>query len=182
MGSYWTTVLGGDRQTATFPAFLASTSGTGVLVQAQRNASVPLGVQAFSAFQTANLTKWRSAAGPTLSTVTKDGNLGILTSPPVSSLDVNGSNSHAIVRTSTSQTLNATHHTVIINLLSTPAITLPDPTTCTGRVYVIVNRSTGARNVGGYSFSSFTLAVVTTVAAQSTITLQSNGTGWYQFQ
>jgi hypothetical protein len=77
MGAYWAVVLGGDRQTASFPAYSPSIANTGVLVQAQRDASVPLAIESFSASQTANLTEWRNAAGTILNTVNKNGNLAI---------------------------------------------------------------------------------------------------------
>lgn len=92
MGSYWTTILGGDRQNSTYPAFVSNLGGTGVLVQAQRDASVPLGVQANSATQSSNLTEWRNSSGTTLSSVNKNGYLGIGTSAPVTALHVVGTN------------------------------------------------------------------------------------------
>ncbi len=77
MGSYWTTILGGDRQSSTFPSFINGTGNTGVLVQGQRDASVPLAIQANSATQSANLTEWRNATGTILNVVNKNGNAGI---------------------------------------------------------------------------------------------------------
>ncbi len=90
MGSFWGTVLTGDRQTSAYPAFLSAPSGTGVLVLGQRNGSVPLGVQAFSASQTANLSEWRNSAGAALSAIDKSGNLGLGNSAPSQKLDVTG--------------------------------------------------------------------------------------------
>ncbi len=92
MGSYWTTILGGDRQTGVFPSFLSGSGGTGVLVQGQRDASVPLGVQANSSGQTANLTEWRNSSGTVLSAVDKSGNLGLGTSSPANKLQVIATN------------------------------------------------------------------------------------------
>lgn len=90
MGSYWTTILTGDRQNSTYPAFLSSVGGTGVLVQGQRDASVPLGIQANSATQSGNLTEWRNSAGTVLSAVNKNGYLGLGTSDPATALHVVG--------------------------------------------------------------------------------------------
>lgn len=80
MGAYWGIVLAGDRQTGSFPSFSAGVGNTGVLIQAQRDASVPLGIQANSATQIANLTEWRNSSGTILNVVNKNGNLGIGTS------------------------------------------------------------------------------------------------------
>ncbi len=90
MGSYWTTILTGDRQTSSYPAFTSTPNGTGVLVLAQRNASVPLAVQAFSGSQTANLTEWRNSSGTVLTVVDEAGNLGVGTSSPNSTLQNTG--------------------------------------------------------------------------------------------
>ncbi len=90
MGSYWSTILTGDRQTSTYPGFISNTSGTGVIVLGQRDASVPLGVQANSASQSANLTEWRNSSGTALSAVDKNGNFGIGNSSPSEKVDVTG--------------------------------------------------------------------------------------------
>ncbi len=90
MGSYWTTILAGDRQTTAYPAFTNTPSGTGVLVLGQRDASVPLAIQANSGSQTANLTDWRNSSGTILSSIDKNGNLGIGNPVPSQKLDVTG--------------------------------------------------------------------------------------------
>ena len=92
MGSYWSTILTGDRQTSTYPGFISNTTGTGVIVLGQRDASVPLGVQANSATQSANLTEWRNSSGSVLSAFDKNGNLGIGTSTPANKLQVIATN------------------------------------------------------------------------------------------
>jgi hypothetical protein len=92
MGAFWGVVLAGDRQSGSFPSFINGNSGTGVLVQGQRDASVPLGIQANSASQSANLTEWRSSTGTVLSAVDKNGNFGIGTTAPGNKLQINGAN------------------------------------------------------------------------------------------
>ncbi len=95
MGSYWTTIIGGDKQGtggSSYPAFINGTSGTGVLVQSQRDASIPLAIQSFSDAQSANLTEWRTSSGTVLSAMTKDGNFGIGLSNPSTKLHVSGIN------------------------------------------------------------------------------------------
>lgn len=91
MGSFHTTILAGDRQTGTMPGFVAGTTtpNTGVLVQSQRDVSVPLAIQARSS-QTANITEWRNAANVAMSVVDKNGYFGIATTTPSQKLDVNG--------------------------------------------------------------------------------------------
>jgi len=80
MGSYWGMILGGDRQSGTIPSFSNGTGNTGVLVQSQRDASIPLAIQANSASQSGNLTEWRTSSGTVLNVVDADGNVGIGTS------------------------------------------------------------------------------------------------------
>jgi hypothetical protein len=90
MGSYWATILGGDRQTAAFPAFVNGVTGTSVIIASMRDASVALGIQANSGSQTANLTEWRNSGGTVLSVVDKSGYWGIGKSAPGSALDIKG--------------------------------------------------------------------------------------------
>lgn len=94
MGSFHTTILGGDRQTATLPSFIngSTLTNTGVLVKAQRDASVALAIQPNSASQTANITEWRNASGTVLSAVNPSGSLGIGTGTPTAPLHVVGTN------------------------------------------------------------------------------------------
>lgn len=82
-------VLSGDINSGTALS-TSSTTGTGVLIPAQRDASVPLGIQAKSATQTANLTEWRDATGSVLSIFDKAGNLGLGTTTAARTLHVQG--------------------------------------------------------------------------------------------
>ncbi len=91
MGGFGGIVFSGDRQVTAFPAYTAAGSNTNVLALAQRDASVPLAVQANSATQTANLMEWRSSAA-TLNVVDKSGNFGIGVTAPTSKLHVAGTN------------------------------------------------------------------------------------------
>ena len=77
MGSYWTTILMGDRQSGSFPALsTGSATNTGVLIPAQRIASVPLAVQGASG-QTAHLTEWRSSTGTVQDVIDAAGRMAI---------------------------------------------------------------------------------------------------------
>lgn len=92
MGSYHTTILGGDRQVATLPAFINGNTitNTGVLVRSQRDASVALAIQPNSVSQTANLTEWRNTTGTAMSAVDRNGHVGIGTATPASLLHLMG--------------------------------------------------------------------------------------------
>lgn len=106
------------------------------------------------------------------------GNVGIGTNSPSSTLEVNGSIGQAITTTSLNITLNATHYTVILNNGSTPSVTLPAAAGNARRVYVVVNQTSGARTVSSYR--DFSNSGVTTIPANSSITVQSDGTNWYR--
>lgn len=97
-----------------------------------------------------------------------------------SKLDVNGSTGNAIRTTSINQTLDVDDHTLIIgNAAPAITITLPAAASCDRREYVIVNRSGLAQTISSYfDFSGSS----TTVAANSAITLQSNGSSWFRIQ
>lgn len=112
-------------------------------------------------------------------TIASTGNVGVNASTPVSTLDVNGSTSAAINVISSSLTLDATHHTVIINS-GTPVITLPSAASSTRRMYIIVNQTGGARTISSYR--NFSNGAVTTIGANTSITIQSDGSNWYQIQ
>jgi hypothetical protein len=90
MGAYWGIVLLGDRQTATPPTMANGVGGTGVLVQAASNSSVPLAVQSASSSQSSNLTEWRKSDGTVIDVIGPSGKMGINTSTPQANLDVSG--------------------------------------------------------------------------------------------
>ena len=108
------------------------------------------------------------------------GNVGIGTNTPTSTLDVEGSVSHSITNTTSNLTLDATNHTVIISSGS-PTITLPTASSTTeGRIYIIVNNTGSARTISSYQ--AFGGAGSTTIAANSSITIQSYSNNWWRIQ
>jgi hypothetical protein len=102
------------------------------------------------------------------------------TGPPLSRLDVMGSVGNAIRVTTVSTTLDVDDHTLIIGpAAGSISITLPAAGTVDRREYVIVNRSASNQSVTSYNDFSGTSVFV---AANSAITLQSNGVNWFRIR
>lgn len=113
--------------------------------------------------------------------ITGTGNVGIGNINPNSTFEVNGSIGYSITTTSSNITLDATHHTIVLNSGSTSTVTLPAAAAGNARrIYIIVNQTSAARTISSYK--SFANANTTTIAATSSITLQSDGTNWYRIQ
>lgn len=99
---------------------------------------------------------------------------------PTSRLDVVGSFGNAIRTTTVNTTLGVDDHTIIIGTAAGAiSVVLPVATSCDRREYIIVNRSSASQTVSSYLDFSGT---ATTIAANSAITLQSNGTNWFRIQ
>lgn len=184
MGSYWATILGGDRQTSVLPAFINGVNGTSVIVAAQRDASVALGIQANSASQTANLTEWRNSAGTALSAMDESGNLGLLTSNPTSTLQINGSLATAVVSVNSNYTLTATNSLVLVTTGgNNRTITLPAASGCTGRIYTIKQIDSGTDKVtidaNGSEKIDGALTSTRVNDQWKSVTVQSDGSNWY---
>lgn len=108
------------------------------------------------------------------------GNVGINTTAPNSTFEVNGSVGNAITTTNNNITLGSGHYTVILTGGS-PSVTLPAAASGnTRRIYIIVNQTSGARTISTYK--SFSGSDATTIAANSSMTIQSDGTNWYRIQ
>jgi hypothetical protein len=113
-------------------------------------------------------------------TIDNTGFVGVRTAVPVSYLDVAGSTGSAISFSAASQTLDEFDHTHIIsNTAGAITITLPAANTCARREYVIVNQDNAAKNFS-ITYLDFTGTAVTTIPANGSITVQSNGTSWYR--
>jgi trimeric autotransporter adhesin len=117
--------------------------------------------------------------------VRKDGYIGIGTNVPNNFLEVNGAIGTAIITTATDLVLTDDHHTVIILSTATAGngdITLPSYTVAKKRVYVIVNQTAVAKNISS-GYRDFSGANVTTIPANSSITLQSEPTiAWFRIR
>ncbi|MCZ2355831.1 MAG: hypothetical protein LC115_03910 [Bacteroidia bacterium] len=108
-----------------------------------------------------------------------NGNVGIGTTSPTSSLHTVGSIAKSIVVSGGAITLDATHYTVIRTAAG--AITLPAAASCPGRIYVLVNRTVAAINTS-IAYNPFAGAATTNIAANSAVTLQSDGAAWNRIQ
>ncbi len=96
-----------------------------------------------------------------------------------STVHVGGSLATGITTKTANYTLTISDYTVIFDGVSLTA-TLPAANTCSGRIYVLVNRNATTLTTS-ISFETLTSGVTsTTVTAASSVGLQSNGTSWYQ--
>jgi hypothetical protein len=107
------------------------------------------------------------------------GYVGIGTDTPTSTLSLSGSLSGFIRTVTVSTTLTATDFTVIKTGATGITFTLPAANTALGRIYNIVNNST-AWTIS--SFIDLSWTAVTSIAANTGITLQSDGTSWRQIR
>lgn len=71
-----------------------------------------------------------------------EGNIGVNVPLPTSSYAVAGSESHSIKVISANYTATDKDHTLISRSTTSTTLTLPDPTTCIGRIYYLVNNGT----------------------------------------
>lgn len=122
-----------------------------------------------------NGTTWQS-----MMTIQADGDVGVNQTNPTSKLTVAGALALPITSTGTNLTLDNTHYTVRCTA-SGITITLPAASGCTGRVYVIINYNTGG-TVNTSAYLTPAAASTTTVANQTSVMLQSDGTNWYQIK
>lgn len=123
----------------------------------------------------------RSGGNSTRMTVDNTGFIGIRTFNPLSYQDVNGSTANAIQVTTANQTLDEFDHTLIVtNAAGAITVTLPAANTCARREYVIVNQSNTAKTITSYL--DFSGAANTSVPANGSIAIQSDGTNWYRIK
>lgn len=98
---------------------------------------------------------------------------------PVSTLDVTGSVGSAIRLISATRILDATDHTIIVTN-SAAVVTLPAAASATRREYLVVNQTASSVTISSYLDFSGTSAI--TISANSSITIQSDGSNWYRIK
>ena len=151
----------------------ASGSGQPVLELQQSNAG-------------SNILQWRGSAGTYLGVISNDGNVGIGTTNPTSTLHVTGSVAKSHTTKSANYTLNGSDYTVGFDCASGDrTANLPDATTCAGRIYVIYQYNTGgsARGVtidgsGSQLINAATTFLIKGFCDYSSVMIQSNGSNW----
>lgn len=109
--------------------------------------------------------------------------VGINTSDPKSTLEVNGSMSQKVTEITSGTTLGATDNTVVCK--NTSAITINLPTvassSCNGRVYTIKKDMSSTNNVTIDAYGSETIDGATTYVLsdlEGSVTIASDGTEW----
>ena len=108
------------------------------------------------------------------------GMVGIATPYPTSTLDTQGSVATRFSSVLIDTTLGEKDHTLLTNNATT--ITLPDPSTCNGRTYIIIYGSGGTSTIssniiiGGSTVSNFQ---INSTAGNRGVNLQSSGSAWY---
>ena len=125
-------------------------------------------------------------------TIRNTGFVGIGTNVPNSRLDVDGSIGTAINKTNIALTLDEKHRTILANAFTAGfAITLPAPSTCQGREYVI-RKTDESSNAITFTFTGITGSNAIRVSDTSatagqyinslnytkTLRIQSDGTNW----
>lgn len=110
------------------------------------------------------------------------GNVGIGTSSPGSSLHINGSVSYKVQTVSATNsivTMGSDDYAVVFNGgIAGCSVTLPSASANTGRVYLIVNHSSGNVTISSYKISSSSSS--TSVAISEAVQLMSDGSNWHK--
>jgi hypothetical protein len=109
--------------------------------------------------------------------ILKTGEVGVGTSTPNSTIQVNGSVAVAVITTTAAALiLDATHYLVVYTGGTGNTFTLPTAGTATGRIYVITNHGTDVLTTSAYTTGNATTA--TTVAIDATVQIISDGMVW----
>lgn len=93
-----------------------------------------------------------------------------------STFQVNGSFSKSILSTSANLTLTEDHYTILIT--GNHSITLPTASSCTGRIYILKNKTTSSISISSYINANSSSA--STIGNRDIVMIQSDGTNWEQ--
>jgi hypothetical protein len=117
--------------------------------------------------------------------VQNGGNVGIGTTSPNSTIHVNGSFTAPLTTKTANYTLTASDYTVGFDCAADRTATLPDATTCSGRIYVIYQYNTAGstRGVtidpnGAQTINGAATYVLKGWCEFSSVMIQSNGSNW----
>ena len=99
-----------------------------------------------------------------------------------STLQTGGSFGGTVTQTTGNLTLNATHYRCRYTLNGTVSWTLPDPTTCTGREYIIHHFGSSGQIGLNYNVISSTGTTFNAVPARNWAYIYSDGSNWYGYR
>jgi Chaperone of endosialidase len=111
-----------------------------------------------------------------------NGQVGVGTTSPNSTLDVRGSMSNNLRTFTSSTSASTTDYHLVFTGTTAATLTLPDASSITGRAYVVKNASSNASVLTIATTSSQTIDGLTSWLLSQTnksITVISNGTNWY---
>ncbi|MCH1385948.1 MAG: hypothetical protein L7U61_06580 [Flavobacteriaceae bacterium] len=103
--------------------------------------------------------------------------MGVGTTSPQSTLDVDGSVSLPIRLTASTTTLSSTDYTILVSGSPAPTITLPSASSCEGRMYRIIRSLSGTGTITSYVTST---GPASTSYTQGALILQGDGSNWRQ--
>lgn len=104
--------------------------------------------------------------------------VGVNTTSPKSTLDINGSLGTPIKTVSANYTVLATDHTIVLDGTVQFTITLPAASTCIGREYVIINTDNVNNLYGSIIQDPILVGGRNLIQAQSIDHIKSDGTNW----
>jgi hypothetical protein len=107
--------------------------------------------------------------------------VGINTTNPNSQFEVNGAIATALSKQAGTGAVTLDNTATVWYFTSTATIALPTASTCTNRVYTIVNKSGTPRTIGTYTLLA-SAGTSTSIADKTSIQIISDGTNWLQIQ
>jgi hypothetical protein len=114
----------------------------------------------------------------TVFTVLNNGSAGVNTGLPKSTLDVNGSVALVSKSFNTAVSIGLDGTSSVYFLSGTGSFAPPAASTCPGRIYIIVNQTNAVKNFNGSSYINFSGVAVSSIPANSGITIISDGINW----